>query len=146
MSYKETPPYLLASPSGLVKGTELKYVLEALEFYNKFNDTNSDQVKKLFELVFENPSLPIVPIVDGKIVGEDRGYWLGEWGSARVDEYLVTEKGVCFKSDDDVFYTLYRYLSDDEYEVLPDTEKECKPHYDKLPWRKAIIIYINAKL
>ena len=85
-----------------------------------------------------------MPIIDGKIVGEDRGYWLGEWGSARVDEYLVTEKGVCLKSDDDVFYTLHRYLSDDEYEALPDTKEECRPYYDTLPWTKAIIVYINS--
>ena len=103
-------------------------------------DSNLDN---LINLIAANPDLPIVPIVDGKIVGEDRGYWLGEWGSARVDEYLVTEKGVCFKSDNDVFGTLHRYLSDDEYEDLPDTKEESRPYYEKLPWTKAIIVYIN---
>jgi hypothetical protein len=51
----------------------------------------SEQRKKyreeLFKLMQENPELPVVPMVDGEIPGDDSGYWLGAWGSARVDEY-----------------------------------------------------------
>ena len=31
----------------------------------------------------------------------------------------------------------------EEFEKLPETEEECRPFYDALPWTKAIIVYIN---
>lgn len=34
-------------------------------------------------------------------------------------------------------------LSDDEYERLPETESECRPIYDALPWTKEIIVNIK---
>ena len=108
--------------------------------HNKYSCNN------LIKLIQENPDLPVVPLVDGEIPGDDGGYWLGEWGSVRVDEYLLVSNNdmVVFKSDDDVFDTLERYLSSDEFEKLPETEEECKLIYDSLPWIKAIIVYINS--
>lgn len=101
--------------------------------------------EELFKLMQENPELPVVAMVDGEIPGDDSGYWLGAWGSARVDEYLLTHNSewMVFKSDDDIFDVLERHLSDEEFEKLPETEEECRPFYDALPWTKAIIVYIN---
>ena len=97
---------------------------------------------KLLKLIQENPELPIVPVVDGEIPGDDCGYWLGSWGYAAIDEYIITHERVCFKSDDDVFDVLERCLSTDEFDALPETESECRPFYNALPWIKAIIVYI----
>lgn len=101
--------------------------------------------RELFRLMRENPELPVVPMVDWEITGDDNGYWLGAWGSARIDEYLLisNREEVVFKNDDDVLDVLERYLSDEEFEKLPETEEECRPFYDALPWTKAIIVYIN---
>lgn len=101
--------------------------------------------EELFRLIKENPELPIVPMVDADIVGDDSGYWLGAWGRAEVDEYFISERAerVFYKSDGDVFDVLERHLSDEEFEALPESEEECRPYYDKLPWIKAIIVYIN---
>ena len=101
--------------------------------------------RELFRLMRENPELPVVPLVDWEITGDDNGYWLGAWGSARIDEYLLisNREEVVFKNDDDVLDVLERYLSDEEFEKLPETEEECRPFYDALPWTKAIIVYIN---
>ena len=101
--------------------------------------------EELFKLMRENPELPVVAMVDGEIPGDDSGYWLGAWGFARVDEYLLTHNSerMVFKSDDDIFDVLERHLSDEEFEKLPETEEECRPFYDALPWTKAIIVYIN---
>ena len=62
-----------------------------------------------------------------------------------MDEYLISERAerIFFKSDDDVFDVLERHLSDEEFEALPESEEDCRPYYDKLPWIKAIIVYIN---
>lgn len=101
--------------------------------------------EELFRLMRENPELPVVPMVDGEIPGDDSGYWLGAWGGARIDEYLLTDdrEWMVFKSDDDVFDVLERHLSEEEFEQLPETEEACRAYYDALPWTKAIVVYIN---
>ncbi len=101
---------------------------------------------ELFRLMKENPDLSVVPMVDGEICGDDCGFWMGYWGHAAVDEFLVCERYdyMAFKSDDDVFDVLEKYLSDEEFEKLPESENECRIHYDALPWTKAIIVYIVA--
>ena len=101
---------------------------------------------ELFQLMKENPDLPVVPMVDGEIAGDDCGYWMASWGAARVDEYLICERAerVAFKSEDDVFDVLEDYLSYEEFEALPENESACRPTYDALPWRKAIIVYIET--
>ena len=102
--------------------------------------------EELFRLMQENPDLPVVPMVDGEVAGVDRGYWLASWGCSRVDEYLICEyaERTVFKSEDDVFGTLEDYLPYKEFESLPENESACRPTYDALPWRKAIIVYIET--
>ena len=100
----------------------------------------------LFKLMQENPDLPVVPMVDADIVaGDDYGRWMGSWGSASVDKYLIPpdDRPMIFKSDDDVFDTLEQCLPEAEFEALPENESECRPFYDALPWVKAIIVNIN---
>ena len=106
--------------------------------------TEHENREKLFQLMRENPELPVIPMVDGEIPGDDCGYWLGAWGHAALEEYLVGSDRVIFKSDDDVLDALERFLSEDEYDRLPDAEFECRKAYDRLPWKKAIVVYITT--
>lgn len=98
----------------------------------------------LLKLIKDNPDLPIVPMVSGEIVADKCGYWLGEWGPAAVDEYLVAERHerIFFKSEEDMWYVLEQYLTDEEFDSLPDDEDECSKIYENLPWNKAIVVYI----
>lgn len=126
----------------------LRKTIERLEFeLKKDRDGNGGQRQEgLLKLVREHPELPIVPFVDAEIVADAGGYWLGSFGIVRVDEYLVPLYGdapVMFKSDNDVFDTLEKCLSDEEFEELPETEGECRAIYEALPWKKAIIVYID---
>lgn len=105
----------------------------------KYNEQEHD----FFKLITEHPELPIVPMVDADLVAEDWGRWMGKFGRARVDEYLLTKDGVMFKSLDDVFTVLENYLFFEEYEALPETEDGCRPYYNKLPWKKAIVVNID---
>ena len=98
--------------------------------------------EELFRLIEENPELPIIPMVDGEISADDCGWWIGALGYAQVDEYLFVNDGVVFKSDDEIFNALERFLPDDEFEKLPEVEEECRPYYEALPWKRAIIVYI----
>lgn len=106
------------------------------------------QIDNLLRLMKENPDLPVVPFVDAEIVtGDDFGYWMGSWGTAYIDEYILPLKSyesVIFRSDEDIFGTLEKLLSTGAFEALPETEKECKQIYDALPWKKAIIVYIET--
>lgn len=101
--------------------------------------------EELFKLMQENPELPVVPMVDGEIPGDDCGRWLGAWGSAYIDEYLLTRNSerILFKSDDDICGVIESYLTDDEYETLPPSEEAFQQTYDALPWTKAIIVNID---
>ncbi len=37
----------------------------------------TEKTKELLKLIEENPDLPIVPMVDAEVIGDDSGYWLG---------------------------------------------------------------------
>lgn len=104
----------------------------------------SENIKRLLALIEQNPDLPIVPMVDAEICGDDYGTYMAGWGSARVDEYIIAKGDdlVLFKSDDDVMDVLERVLSEDEFNALPDEDSECRPVYDALPWTKAIVVDI----
>lgn len=109
--------------------------------------TNKDNLEHLLRLMKENPDLPVLPMVDGEIAGDDCGYWLGKWGAASVDEYLLPANEndyIRFKSDDDVFDALEHQLSGKDFFMLPVAEEECRPVYNALPWKKAIIVYIGV--
>ncbi|MCC8192867.1 MAG: hypothetical protein LIO41_07525 [Ruminococcus sp.] len=108
------------------------------------NEIQQEYIQTLLKLVQENPELPIVPMVDADIMGDDYGYYAGNWGKAMVDEYIVINDYIAFKSDDDVFDVLERYLSTEEWEALPEKESECRPYYENLPWTKAIVVYITT--
>lgn len=111
------------------------------------NRAERENREKLFKLMQENPDLPVVAMVDAEIVaGDDFGRWMGSWGNAQIDEYLIPSNDsepMMFKSDDDVFDVLERCLSQPKFEALPETEEECRPFYDALPWKKAIIVNID---
>ena len=42
-----------------------------------------------------------------------------------------------------VFDVLEHVLSDEEFDTLPQSEAECRPYFEALPWTKAIIVYID---
>lgn len=53
-------------------------------------ESNTD---KLIRLIKENPGLPVVPVVDGEIVGDDSyQYWLGHFGRSEVKGYYCQNR------------------------------------------------------
>lgn len=111
--------------------------------------TTQENFKNLIQLIGEHPDLPVLPMVDGEITESDEyGYYMASFGSAYLDEYIVCKRyawlgQVFFKSDDDVFDVLEKFLTDEEFEKLPESEEGCKEVYNSLPWTKAIIVYIK---
>lgn len=98
---------------------------------------------QLLDLMKENPHLPVVPMVQSEIVCDDSfAYWMGRWGSARVDLYLVTDSRILFKGDDDIYDSLLHIMDADKLDNM--TMEEMVKAYDDLPWKKAIIVYIDT--
>lgn len=97
---------------------------------------------ELLELIKENPGLPVTPMVNYEIVGDDGyKYWVGSFGKARVTEYCSGEEHIHFREDNDLDETLPDFIGYNRYEELSDDDAEKE--YDALPWIKAIVVYIE---
>lgn len=100
--------------------------------------------EELFRLMKENPDLPVVPMVDADIVADDCGYWMGSWGSSRIQEYMLGEEQVYFREDDDpseIEKVISHEVGMDEWEAM--TDKQAEQTYKEMPWIRAIVVYIN---
>ena len=108
------------------------------------------KTEELLKLIQENPDLPVVPMVDYEIVGDDScTWWLGSWGRCEVNEYYCGRERVHFKDDDEenVLTDMVgcKYSCDpqgrDVYD-LPD--EEWDKLYASIPWIKCIVVYITT--
>ncbi len=108
-----------------------------------------EKFKELLHLMEEYPDLPVIPMVEGEVaLGDEYGYWMGNWSSAFLEEYIICKQHLClgqvfFKSDGDIYEVLGKYLTDEEIENLPESEEDCKEIYNSLPWTKAIVVFID---
>lgn len=105
---------------------------------------------EIIRLIEENPELPIVPMVDCDVVGDDSyRNWIGNWGKCEVTEYYRGREYVHFKDDDeedvlnDMLGCKYGYDSQgrDIYEL---SDKEWDKLYKQIPWVKCIVVYITS--
>lgn len=71
-----------------------------------------NHIENLLNLIRENPTLPVVPMVDCEVVGDDGGRWMGAFGYADVGEYALYNER--FYQDRDDFKEDYYDFNDDE--------------------------------
>lgn len=103
---------------------------------------NNQKTEELIQLIKENPTLPIVPMVNYEVCSEDHSYWTGKFGDCAVEEYAVYNEH--FYTDKDELKEDYYNDNEDFFEGLPDDEAEKllekkTGHW----WIKAIIVYIE---
>lgn len=73
----------------------------------------SEKLTQLLELMQANPELPVIPCVDGDVVGGDEYCcWLGSWGESAVQEFIIGKERTYYREDDicemnDVLYERY---------------------------------------
>lgn len=106
---------------------------KAIEFQQEY-------VRQAFDLIRENPELPIIPLVNYEVVADDDAlYWMGSWGKARIDEYTTGGERI-------------RYLSEGIEELYDDYFGDTFGNKDLnfmrnmvegLGWTKAIFIKIE---
>lgn len=98
--------------------------------------------QKFLDLVRENPSLEVIPIVDSDVVAEGYCWWYGAWGNCQIGESIHTKDGVYTRED--YYWEVLRSVLGDEAVADMDDEEEQK-QYEALPWQKAIIVYITGR-
>lgn len=104
----------------------------------------SEKLEELLKLMQANPELPVIPCVDGDVVGGDDCYcWLGTWGESGIQEYIIGNERTYYREDDisemnDPLYERY-----DPELVDNMTEEETRAAYNALPWKKAIFVDVH---
>ena len=61
----------------------------------------NQNLKTLIKQINDNPELPIIPMVNGEVCGDDEyAYYIGRWGSSEVGEYTEYDEKVYFDRDE----------------------------------------------
>ena len=113
------------------------------------------------KLIKKNPTLPIVPMVDGEVCADDCCYWVGSFGSSHVGEYACYDdryfedreefKEHYFDNNDEELCEMFNYeprltYTKGDNEENKDNEKRLEAYLDEIAnkyFKKAIIVYIN---
>jgi len=100
--------------------------------------------EKFLQLIKDNPTLPIVPLVGSEIVADDGyNYWIASWGDSEVSEIISYKiygnDTLVFKDDPD---DLFEYLCGEE-ENENRSDDEIRDIVNGLNWKKVIVVYIE---
>ena len=105
--------------------------------------TQKKLLEELFELIKNNPQLPILPIVHREIMEcEVDEIWTGSFGEANITEYIIMDKRVFFKDEEDPLWLLNEFIDDIDY--CEQTYDVVEKEYNNLPWIKAIVVNIDT--
>jgi protoporphyrinogen oxidase len=107
--------------------------------------TQEENVKKLLELIQQNPEVEVVPMVDSEVIeGDEFSSWMGSWDGVSLDEYYCTDEKIYFRS------TGEDTLVDIEYDAFFGTDisdeeamKLAKEKVNSYEWTKCICVEIG---
>lgn len=106
------------------------------------------KIKKLLELVQENPTLRIVPFVDYEVVcGDDFNTWIGSWGNSELDSIYESEERTYLKScdiEDLVEKWVYKNSDDYMFETDEEIEDLAEEAVLKYKWEPVIVVGITT--
>lgn len=138
--------HILEGFEGLAKGWCMFSFITIGEAKEANKPPKDAKYGELLRLIAENPSLPVVPMVNSEVVADDGyAYWFGSFSNSTVDEYVcVNERFYTRDNQDEIEDYFSNYLCDD-YPDMPDEEfyKMIHEKVEALPWKKAIIVYID---
>lgn len=95
-------------------------------------------IEKLIKLIKDNPDLPVIPMVETEVVGEDTySRWMASLGDCRVGDFYVGEERVYTDKEDLAADLVYSNLELDD-----EIWQKCRKRANKLI-KKAIIVNID---
>lgn len=104
----------------------------------------NEKTAELLKLVAENPELPIIPQVDGEIVGDDSClWWIGSFGCSVVAEYAAYNERFYEEYEKNELEEEYYCRNEDKYAGMSEEEidADVKKNTDAM-WKKAILVRI----
>lgn len=111
--------------------------------------------KKLMKLAYDNPDLPVVPVLNCEVVpNSENCHYMASFGCARLDKYLVCESRIHFYSDrfcfnseridiEEIKFALDDFGIDLD-DIVSTNDNEVYDLYERLPWVDAIIVSIDT--
>ena len=129
-----------------------------------------NNIEKFLNLIKENPTLPVVPMVDYEVVGDEWGRWMGSFGYSEIGEYALYEdryyegresfKEVYYDNNDDELNERFGYTpyinewtlrkeayTQEQFDTNEAAEKLLEEYLDKVAeeyFVKAIIVNIET--
>lgn len=58
------------------------------------------KLEELLQLIKENPELPVIPMVDGDLCGDEYGRYIGEIGRCYIGAYVICDERVYFDREE----------------------------------------------
>lgn len=112
-------------------------------------------MKKLIELMNENPELEVVPLIDSDVLDVNFRYIAGEFLNFEVDHIALYAGHLWVHSDDDGQDLKEGIRNEVEPRLLLSgnkgrgfytrVEKETEQEYKKIKWEKVIIMWIEVE-
>ena len=100
---------------------------------------------KLAQLILAHPGLPVIPLVQSEVVGEDAAAfegWIGCISAVKIKHYVKNSIGdLMFDDPDDAADVVKKMLGWKAFSEL--REEEIQEEYSKLPWKEAIFVLIE---
>ena len=97
---------------------------------------------ELVRLIENNPTLPVVPVVDSEVVADDwHSWWKGKLGKCSIEEIIEGSERFFIKSIDD-WEDVAADLDKELY--LYGTDEDLEKFVNNLQWERVILIWIEA--
>lgn len=109
---------------------------------------NTVSTSELIEVLEDNSSLPVVPVVSSEVVpNDDCGYWIGRVSYIHVGKYTDYDGNVYTDEEEEELFDdiiekeLWEGNKDKDEETLL---AEAKEKASQLYWREAILVYVGT--
>lgn len=110
-------------------------------------DKQNKYTKQLLELIQQNPSLRVLPLVHWEVcAGDEHSYWSGEFGESKVEEIYMDTERIWIRSEDEESMIDNVFDDIETTDIKSDDEAMAKAveivkNYD---WEKVIAVYIET--
>lgn len=117
-------------------------MIKDMRFLSKAVMKQKGHNRELFELIMNNPDLPVICWVDSDIVAEDGCMrWQGSFGQCHIIEYIDVEMYRDYRE------FVYKGETEQYEEFLMDTtdmtDEEITEYINNIQWTKAIAVNID---